>query len=45
MTAEKDIVLIYHEDQPVVFARVEDIEPDAKNRRIKPIHIVSPLIL
>lgn len=30
MTAEKDIVLIYHEDQPAVFARVEDIEPDVK---------------
>ncbi|MCF8111851.1 MAG: hypothetical protein K9J85_10225 [Desulfobacteraceae bacterium] len=30
MTAEKDIVLIYHEDQPVVFARVEDIQPDVK---------------
>lgn len=30
MTAEKDIVLIYHEDQPVVFARVEEIKPDVK---------------
>ncbi|MFP4195027.1 MAG: hypothetical protein ACLFMN_08115 [Desulfobacterales bacterium] len=30
MAEEKDIVLIYHEDQPVVFARVEDIQPDVK---------------
>ncbi|MCF8095678.1 MAG: hypothetical protein K9J79_10005 [Desulfobacteraceae bacterium] len=30
MAAENDIVLIYHEDQPVVFARVEDIQPDVK---------------
>lgn len=30
MTAENDIVLIYYEDQPVVFARVENIEPDVK---------------
>lgn len=30
MATENDIVLIYHEDQPVVFARVEDIEPDIK---------------
>lgn len=30
MAAENDIVLIYHEDQPVVFARVEDIAPDVK---------------
>ncbi|MBS3733005.1 MAG: hypothetical protein KGY42_08865 [Desulfobacterales bacterium] len=30
MAAENDIVLIYHEDQPLVFARVEDIQPDVK---------------
>ncbi|MBA2882563.1 hypothetical protein HNR65_002915 [Desulfosalsimonas propionicica] len=30
MAAENDIVLIYHEDQPVVFARVEEIRPDVK---------------
>jgi hypothetical protein len=30
MAAENDIVLIYHEDQPIVFARVEDIRPDVK---------------
>lgn len=30
MTMENDIVLIYYEDQPLVFARIEDIAPDAK---------------
>ena len=30
MASENDIVLIYHEDQPLVFARVEDIQPDVK---------------
>ena len=30
MAAENDIVLIYHEDKPLVFARVEDIRPDIK---------------
>ena len=30
MTTEKDIVLIHYEDKPLVFARVEDIQPDAK---------------
>lgn len=30
MTAENDIVLVYHEDEPLVFARVEDIRPDVK---------------
>ena len=30
MTAEKDIVLIYQDDQPMIFARVEDIRPDVK---------------
>ena len=30
MTAENDIVLIYIEDQPLSFARIEGILPDAK---------------
>ena len=30
MTVENDIVLIYMEDQPLVFARVESILPDSK---------------
>jgi len=30
MTAENDIVLIYFEDKPLTFARVEDISPDVK---------------
>ena len=30
MTAENDLVLIYLEDSPVSFARVESIEPDVK---------------
>jgi len=30
MTTEKNLVLIYFEDTPVVFARVERILPDAK---------------
>lgn len=30
MAEEKDIVLIYYEDQPLVFARVEEIGPDVK---------------
>lgn len=30
MAVENDIVLIYMEDQPLVFARVESILPDAK---------------
>lgn len=30
MAAENDIVLIYLEDQPLVFARIESILPDAK---------------
>ena len=28
---ENDIVLIYVDDQPVTFARIEDIRPDVKN--------------
>ena len=30
MTTEKDIVLIYYEDQPLSFARIEEILPDSK---------------
>ncbi len=30
MAKENDVVLIYHEDQPISFARIEEIFPDAK---------------
>jgi hypothetical protein len=30
MDVENDLVLIHHEDQPVLFARIEGILPDAK---------------
>jgi hypothetical protein len=30
MAREGDVVLIYHENNPTVFARVEDISPDMK---------------
>lgn len=30
MPFEGDVILIYHEDSPTVFARVEAIEPDVK---------------
>ncbi len=30
MTTENDVVLIYFEDQPISFARIEDISPDVK---------------
>jgi len=30
MAIEGDVVLIYHEEQPTVFARIEYIEPDIK---------------
>ena len=30
MAKEKDVVLIYLEDQPISFARIEEISPDAK---------------
>jgi hypothetical protein len=30
MAQEKDIVLIYFENKPVVFARIEDIQADSK---------------
>ncbi len=30
MAKENDVVLVYFEDQPISFARIEDISPDAK---------------
>jgi hypothetical protein len=30
MAFENDVVLIYFEDQPAIFARIESIEPDIK---------------
>lgn len=30
MAKENDVVLIYFEDQPLLFARIEDISPDIK---------------
>ena len=30
MAQKKDVVLIYFEDNPIGFARIEDISPDAK---------------
>ena len=30
MTTENDVVLIYFEDRPISFARIEDISPDVK---------------
>ena len=30
MAKENDVVLIYLEDQPIVFARIEEIFPDIK---------------
>jgi hypothetical protein len=30
MANENDVVLVYFEDQPISFARIEDISPDAK---------------
>jgi hypothetical protein len=30
MRAEGDVVLVYHEDRPTVFARIESIRPDVK---------------
>ena len=31
MASENDVVLIYFEDKPAVFARIEAIQPDIKN--------------
>ena len=31
MAAENDLVLIYFEDKPLAFARIENILPDSKN--------------
>jgi len=41
MAAEKDLVLIYYEDKPLSFARIEAIEPDHKPNW----HHVSLLLL
>lgn len=30
MAEENDVVLIYYEDQPITFARIENISPDIK---------------
>ncbi|NOY68494.1 MAG: hypothetical protein GXP53_03230 [Deltaproteobacteria bacterium] len=30
MITEKDLILIYDEEQPALFARIEDISPDVK---------------
>jgi len=30
MITEKDLILVYYEDQPALFARIEDISPDVK---------------
>lgn len=30
MITEKDLILVYYEDQPAIFARIEDISPDVK---------------
>jgi hypothetical protein len=30
MTREGDLVLVYYDDQPAVYARIEDIAPDIK---------------
>ena len=30
MPFEGDVILVYHEDSPTVFARIETIEPDVK---------------
>ncbi len=30
MAKENDVVLIYYEDQPITFARIENISPDIK---------------
>ncbi len=41
MATIKDIVLIYFEDKPLIFARIEDISPDVK----KDWYLVKLLIL
>ncbi len=41
MATIKDVVLIYFEDKPLIFARIEDISPDVK----KDWYLVKLLIL
>ncbi len=45
MAVENDIVLIYYEDQPLVFARIENIAPDAKKDwfQVKLLMLAVPL--
>ncbi len=45
MTTEQDLVLIYFEDSPLTFARIEDISPDVKNDwyRVKLLILQLPL--
>ena len=45
MAVENDIVLIHHEDQPVLFARIESILPDNKPDwyHVKLLLLKSPL--
>ncbi|MEJ2657962.1 MAG: hypothetical protein P8012_12335, partial [Desulfobacterales bacterium] len=45
MTTENDVVLVYFEDQPVSFARIEDISPDIKKDwyRVKLLLLQVPL--
>lgn len=45
MTTEQDIVLIYFEDKPLVFARIENIAPDIKKNwfQVKMLLLQLPL--
>jgi len=45
MTRENDIVLIYFEDQPFSFARIEDLSPDIKKNwcQVKLLMLQIPL--
>lgn len=45
MTKESDIVLIYFENQPMVFARIESIDPDHKRdwHHVKMLFLNLPL--
>ncbi|MBN1930880.1 MAG: hypothetical protein JW786_04640 [Desulfobacterales bacterium] len=45
MTKENDIVLIYIEDNPFIFARIEDISPDVKENwyRVKLLFLQIPV--
>ena len=45
MTGEQDLVLIYYEDNPLVFARIETITPDVKRGwyHVKLLMLQTPL--